>query len=239
MKLGLESKWKTGLLTALAAVFGYLAYSNFLAGPPAPSIAPPARAAGADSGAAPSLPAPAALGEAPRVPAAAGRNDGEFHPVLRSKRPEQQINPMTVDPTLHLELLAKLQEVSPEGGGRNLFQFSQPPPPPVVKAAKLAASEPIVQVQPPPKPPADQTPSVPPAPPPIPLKYYGLSTVRGNGKKTAFFLDGDEILMGGEGDVLKKRYRVVRIGVNSVVMEDTQNKGERTVPLEENASLPG
>jgi hypothetical protein len=52
------------------------------------------------------------------------------------------------------------------------------------------------------------------------------------GAKRAFFLDGEEILIGAEGDVLKKRYRVVKIGVNSVVMEDLLNKSEQTLPLE-------
>ena len=37
--------------------------------------------------------------------------------------------------------------------------------------------------------------------------------------------------MAGEGDLLQKRYRVVRIGANSVVVEDTQQKREETVPL--------
>ena len=35
-----------------------------------------------------------------------------------------------------------------------------------------------------------------------------------------------------EGDLLKKRYRVVKIGVSSVVMEDLQYKSEQTLPLE-------
>jgi hypothetical protein len=37
--------------------------------------------------------------------------------------------------------------------------------------------------------------------------------------------------MAGEGEMLQKRYRVVRIGVNSVVLEDTQLKREQSVPL--------
>jgi hypothetical protein len=45
-------------------------------------------------------------------------------------------------------------------------------------------------------------------------------------------MDGDQILVASEGEVLKKRYRVVRIGVNSVVMEDLEFKAEQTLPLE-------
>jgi hypothetical protein len=58
-----------------------------------------------------------------------------------------------------------------------------------------------------------------------------------NGKKTAFFLDGDEISVAAEGDTVKKRYRVVRIGVNSVLMEDTESKRQQSLPLTED--LPG
>ncbi len=141
---------------------------------------------------------------------------------------------------MHLELLARLQDVSPESSGRNLFQFSTPPPPPAPPAAlaKLTAPEPIVVVQPKPQTPGTESRAAAPPPPPIPLKCYALATARATGKKAAFFLDGDEILIGSEGDVLKKRYRVVRIGVNSVVMEDMDYKREQTLPLEDNASLP-
>jgi len=84
---------------------------------------------------------------------------------------------------------------------------------------------------PPPPPPK---PAEPP-PPPINLKYYGYSSAKDN-RKRAFFLDGDDILVAAEGETVKKRYRVVRIGVNSVVMEDTQFKHEQTLPLQEEAA---
>ena len=82
-----------------------------------------------------------------------------------------------------------------------------PPPPP----------KPVV---PPPPPPA-------PPPPPITLKFYGYSTPRADGQKRAFFLDGDDIFVAAEGELIKKRYRVVQIGVNSVIMEDTEHKNNR------------
>jgi hypothetical protein len=86
---------------------------------------------------------------------------------------------------------------------------------------------------------AAQKPQGPPPaapPPPILLKYYGYSSAKGDNRKRAFFLDGDDILMASEGEVVKKRYKVVRIGVNSVVMEDTQFKHEQTLPLLEEAA---
>ena len=46
-------------------------------------------------------------------------------------------------------------------------------------------------------------------------------------------------VIAGEGDTIKKRYKIVRIGVNSAVVEDTEFKGgnQQTLPLE--AELAG
>jgi hypothetical protein len=68
------------------------------------------------------------------------------------------------------------------------------------------------------------------------LKYYGYTSPRVGGGKTAFFLDGEEILVAKEGDTLNRRYRLVRIGVSSVVMEDTESKRQQTIPLAEEAT---
>jgi hypothetical protein len=51
------------------------------------------------------------------------------------------------------------------------------------------------------------------------------------GSRRAFFLEGEEIHVAAEGELVKKRYKVVRIGVNSVNMEDTQFEGQQTLPL--------
>jgi hypothetical protein len=45
------------------------------------------------------------------------------------------------------------------------------------------------------------------------------------------FLDGDNILMGGEGDVLEKRYLIVALTPNSARLEDTQMKQGQDVPV--------
>ena len=46
---------------------------------------------------------------------------------------------MSVDPTLHLELLAKVQNVKLDGGQRNLFQFGKPE-----QVAELKGPEPKI-----------------------------------------------------------------------------------------------
>ncbi len=133
---------------------------------------------------------------------------------------------------------AKLDSVPAAGSGRDLFNFGKPAP------VKLASAEPIVKPyvpigpRQPPKPRPPQVKTEPP-PPPIPFKYYGICTVRADGSKTAFFMDGDDIFVQAEGSTFKGRYRLLRIGVNSAVVEDIQYKHEQTLPLAQDASQGG
>jgi hypothetical protein len=157
---------------------------------------------------------------------------------VRPKRGEERADPVTIDPTLRLDLLAKLQEVKVEGQRRSIFDFSQPEPPkPDPKqaaASKTPAPSPLVK-------PEDDKPAETakaaepekPKAPPIPLKFYGYLSRTNVPAKRAFFMDGEEIHVVSEGDIVKKRYKIVRIGVNSVVVEDTQFDQQQTLPLEE------
>ena len=43
--------------------------------------------------------------------------------------------------------------------------------------------------------------------------------------------------MAGENDLIHNRFKIIRIGVNSAVVEDTTNKNQQTLPLIE--ELPG
>jgi len=231
--LGADRK-KMAFLGVLVVVGGYFFYSNVLSGPSASSPEHSASVARHTVSPPPEAPNYAAKQAIARR-ATSPRTTEEFRPSLKPKRPEDRVDPMSIDPTLRLDLLAKVQAVDMQGGNRNLFQFSTAPPPPlpkepIVKLAGAGGKNP--NLPPPGPPPAPAA----PAPPPIQLKYYGYSSARGDNRKHAFFLDGDEILVAGEGDMVKKRYRVVRIGVNSVVMEDTQFKHEQTLPLQEEAA---
>ena len=231
MKIGAERN-KVVVLSLLGVIAAWALYTNVFSDSSSPA---PQRAAGGARAVLPDIPAvaptPLASG-APRRLSSRAKQTDEFRPSLK-RRPEDKLDPMTIDPTLRLDLLAKVQSVELEGGGRNLFQFSAPPPPPLPKGpepkilpkpGQAAAGNGTAAPKPggpPPKPPA----------PPINLKSYGFSTQRGGGAKTAFFLDGEDILVAGEGETVKRRYKVVRIGVNSVVMEDTQSKSQQTLPL--------
>lgn len=153
----------------------------------------------------------------------------EFRPSLKPKN----IDTANIDPTLRLDLLAKVKTVGVDAGTRSLFEIAAAPPdqikPAIKEPDKIEIARRIVgPVQPPP-------PVVPPEPraPPIPLKFYGFVNKTKVGDKRAFFLDGEDIVIAGEGDMIKKRYKIVRIGVNSAVVEDTEFKtnNEQTLPL--------
>jgi hypothetical protein len=230
MKLGANEPKKVAALGVLFVVGGYLVYTNVFSGPSVPA----ARTGAPVPANTTSIPGtgPTVGVDRPVAARAAGRGrSDEFHPILHSKRPEDRIDPVKVDPTLRLDLLAKLQDVGLPTSGRNPFKMGAPPP----KAEPLKGPEPKIDLKPVQVEVKPAPPPGPPPPPPITLKYYGFTSPSGAAVKTAFFLDGEDILIAKEGDTLKKRYRVVRIGVNSVVMEDTDSKHEQTLPLAEDA----
>ena len=231
MKVGAERK-KVAILVGLllVAVVVYFVNSSGTGDPSAGStstarntpVTPP-----------PSAAAPQAA--VPQRPARAIRSGQEFRPSLATKRGEQRPDPMSIDPTLKLDLLAKLQTINVEGSHRSIFDFAQPPAekPEPVKAAAKPVPSPIVPIKDDPVKAAADAEAAKPKAPPIPLKFYGYVNPAGQPVKRAFFMEGEDIHVVTEGEVVKKRYKIVRIGVNSVVVEDTQFGSEQTLPLEE------
>ena len=66
------------------------------------------------------------------------------------------------------------------------------------------------------------------------FKYYGFKTSKATGKREAFLLDGDDILIGGENDSVKGgRYLIIRIGPTTITIEDTQFKANQTLTIQE------
>jgi hypothetical protein len=235
MKMGAEPK-KIAILGGLLVVAIVVLYVNYFSSDDSSPSPRPAVVASA-----PIVAAPAIRAKAPQVERHRSANNDslvkDWKPRLGFQNPEDRPDPATVDPTLRLDLLAKVQSVEAGPPGRNLFDFGQaPPPPPVVQVAlpkvpQIAVNHPIAPVQTPPPP------GPPPAPkaPPMTFKYYGYKVSALDGHKAAFLLDGEDILIAGENDTFKRRYRVVKIGVTSITIEDTQFKSTQTLPLQEMA----
>lgn len=234
MKFGNDPK-KTALLGVLMLVLVYLLYTNVFSTPDyGPSSTPSAPAPVAQTG--PVSPAASPVPTAKKTPVI-DRRSQEFRPRFGYARPEDRPDPMTVDPTLRLELLARLEKVQFSGGMRSLFDFSAAPPPPqatvakIIPSAKPTAPPPFIGPMPKPPDPPKPEPPPPPKAPPIPLKYYGYASAPKTIQRKAFFLDGDDILIANEGDTLKRRYKVIRINLTNVVMEDLQFNQQQTLQI--------
>jgi len=158
-----------------------------------------------------------------------GRKADDFRPTY--KLPEGT-DVTKIDPRLKTELLAKLQKVPLEGGARSVFDYGAPPPPPPpphvdpIKPNEIAlAQQKAAQDA------AEAKKTVKPPPPPIPLKFYGYANRANGPARQAFFLDGDDIQIKAENDVIRGRYKIIRIGINSATVEDLQSHDQQTLPL--------
>jgi hypothetical protein len=121
---------------------------------------------------------------------------------------------------VHLEAL-DAERAKPGPTDRNLFRFKPKAPPAQPPAPPLAA--------PPPEP---TGPPPPPPLPPIPYKFIGLVEVPGEKKRIAVLSDGRNLpLHGREGDIIEGRFRIVRIGAESIEMEYADGRGRQTIRL--------
>jgi len=102
---------------------------------------------------------------------------------------------------------------------RNPFRFKPkpaPPPPP-------QQTRPVVQQTP-------VQPMGPPPPPPIALKFIGISGSAKTGQ-VAVLSDGRAVYYGREGESIEGRYKIVRIGVESIDLAYLDGRGRQTIRL--------
>ena len=124
---------------------------------------------------------------------------------------------LPLDPTLRTDLLKNSEEASYKGTGRNIFEEQLAPP--VIEKPK----QPVVV---PPQPVV----VTPPPPPTIPLKFYGFANKPGQAK-AIFLANGDDIFIGHEGEIVNRRYKIVRIHATQVEIEDVLTNNRQTIPL--------
>lgn len=133
-----------------------------------------------------------------------------------------------VDPVLRLDLLARLSNVHPPAVARNLFETG--PATPAEGAAHLPVRSIIPQPVPPPVAPQNTVPAAMTAN--IPLKYYGFAKPANQGEANrGFFLEGDNIVVAIEGQLIQQRYLVVQLTAANARLEDTQIKLGQTIAV--------
>jgi hypothetical protein len=122
-----------------------------------------------------------------------------------------------LDPTLDLKLLSQSEEIKYEGNGRNIFVAGSVANIPKPRGNGTAVAKTFT---PPPVPP----------PPPITLKFFGFANRPGDTKKV-FLSQGEDIFIAAEGDIVDRRYRVLRISPTAVDVEDVLNNNRQSLPL--------
>jgi len=134
----------------------------------------------------------------------------------------------SLDPRLHLDLLAGAEEVKYQGQGKNIFRASAEE----IKIDKVNVpprkqDQNRIQNQN-----QAQGPQVytPPPPPPINLKFFGLTNSKGE-KPKAFLSQGADVWIAQEGDVVNRHYRIIRISPRDIEIEDLLNNHRQNIPL--------
>lgn len=163
-------------------------------------------------------------------------------PAVTGKAASSQDDPLPIDnPQIRFEEIAKTRKAEYKSTGRNIFSKvaspagsrqphpGNPTPAPVPNRCGIVGSGPC----PPP----------PPEPPKLPpnLKYYGYGVVPNGTARRAFLHDtsSDEVYVVSEGEILLKRYRILRIGNTNLQFEDVSSPGlVGTAPLEEQEGAP-
>ena len=201
MKLGAENRTTTMVALALMVIAVFMIVRMWSGG------GRPAAAA---------TPTPVQPGAAAAPAPARGRRVGRAGRSAARNAPAGSA--VTLDPRLRLDLLKLSEETEYKGAGRNIFRAEAEIPKPIEPAIKPAAN------LPPPPPPG------PPPPPPINLKFVGFAS--GTGEPTKVFLtQGDDIFVAAEGEIVNRRYKVMRINANSVEIEDLLSNNRQTIPL--------
>ena len=209
MRVGTEDKKKLALLSvlgvaALGAVF-YL-YEEVFASPDVPT---------------PAVTQPAVVTSAPASGSAVPA--GTQTPKVRGTAQLVGTTAAVLDPTLKMGAMLVTEGLVYTGSGRNIFSGTAAPvsiPKPIAPVrTKLASAAPVYT-----------PPAGPPPPPPIDLKFFGTAT-SGNGVRQAFLLRGEDVFLASAGDVVQRRYKVVTVSANSIVVEDMVNSNRQTLPL--------
>jgi hypothetical protein len=207
MKLGTEDKKKLGILAivgtfALVAIF-YI-YSQ-LSTPSTPAPPPPA----------------VVTTRAPMAATTSTQRTSSGNTVRAFSKSAGTT--AQLDPTLHMEAMLVTESLIYSGSGRNIFSANSAPTADSANSVAKVRTPALVA-------PVRVGPTGPPPPPAIDLKFFGTET-NSKGDKRAFLLHGDDVFFVQQGDIVQRRYRVIRIDARSILMEDIANNNRQALPL--------
>ena len=130
-------------------------------------------------------------------------------------------------PGVHLDAL-NAERAKPATSERNLFRFKPAAAPPPPAPGPVRPALPALPVLP-------AAPAGPPPPPPlapITLKFIGIVEAPTHGEKIAILSDGRNApFYGKEGAIIEGRYRILKIGVESVELAYADGRGRLTIRL--------
>jgi hypothetical protein len=205
IRLTADQQKKGGLIAAFVLVAGGILYFELRDTSPAPTVAPVVTT--------PVKSAPSGKAAAVAVP------PGN---VAGTKAKNLGTTSAQLDPTLRMEAMLVTESLAYSGSGRNIFSAYSAP---VEIPKPIATARPKPGPPPPPPPPPG-----PPPPPPIDLKFFGTATAP-DGTRQAFLLHGEDVFLASGGDIVQRRYKIISIGANSIVVEDLGNNNRQTLPL--------
>ena len=127
-----------------------------------------------------------------------------------------------LDPALLFGSMPQAESLAYAGSGRNIFSATS--------VAPVGIPAPIGPARPAPGPVGPVAPPVAAGPPPIDLKFFGTATSVAKGRQ-AFLLKGEDVFLASAGDIVQRRYKVISIAANSVLIQDLADNRQQTLPL--------
>ena len=153
------------------------------------------------------------------LPESMALNSPPVQPALGGKT--QLLPENNLDPRLRLDLLKNSEDVQYKGNGRNIFRAGAEPPKELPKPVQNPLGGGPAE--------AGKNAGAPPTPT-INLKYFGFENRQGV-QKRVFLAEGDNVFVAEQGDIVNRRYRILRISPTSVEVEDVVGNVKQTLPL--------
>lgn len=138
---------------------------------------------------------------------------------VRGRAPTKAAAPLSSDPLTQVQTLSKYVPKPFPDISRDPFDFGPPPLTPAQKAAQAARAAG-----------GAMTASTAPSPPRISLRAIGYNERMGVGPE-AFLVDSDQVYVVHDGDVISKRYKILKITSLMVQVKDGVSGEEAQLPI--------